>query len=196
MDNQSATLQRFAAPTKPAQVLQSDVNDGPASSLPVDVDMADMSLGERLMALPNGDARPNGESQKHKAAKVFEGPANAASLTRLMVQALHTADPALLAVCLSYRDPVLIRNTIRKMPAQLALPLLKACVEQLGQGKAANKRGGGRGSGQNEQQGRGTVEWVKGVLVERGALLMTVILMTCRADEADQEFRCLLCLCI
>jgi hypothetical protein len=27
---------------------------------------------------------------------------------------------------------------------------------------------------QNEQQGRGTVEWVKGVLIERGNILMTM----------------------
>ena len=69
---------------------------------------------------------------------------------------------------------MLIRNTVRKMPTQLALPLLKACVERLGQGKGNSKRGGGRGVAANEQQGRGTVEWVKGVLVERGSILMTM----------------------
>ena len=140
--------------------------------------MADLSLGERLLALTNGSAQPNSDTPPMKMPKNFAGPTNAASLTRLLVQALHTADPALLTVCFSHRDQVLIRNTIRKMPAQMALPLLKACVERLGQGKGANKRGGGRGSGQNEQQGRGTVEWVKGVLVERGALLMTVELIS------------------
>jgi U3 small nucleolar RNA-associated protein 5 len=129
--------------------------------------MADLSLGERLLAVPNGQV--NGDSKKST-----EGPANAASLTRLLVQALHTSDPALLTLCLSHRDPTLIRNTIRKMPAQLALPLLKACVERLGQGKNINRRGGGRGSAQSEQHARGTVEWVKGVLVERGSILMTV----------------------
>ena len=134
------------------------------------MDEADLSLGERLLALPNGDA----PSSNKAAAPSLDGPVNAASLTRLLVQALHTSDPALLTLCLSHRDPVLIRNTIRKMPTQLALPLLKACVERLGQGKAAGKRGGGRGVAANEQQGRGTVEWVKGVLVERGSILMTV----------------------
>lgn len=139
-----------------------------------DADMTDLSLGERLLAMPNGNFLPNGDALEKKPPKEYTGPPNAASLTRLLVQALHTSDPALLTLCLTHRDPVLIRNTIRKMPAQMALPLLKACVERLGQGKGANKRGGGRGSGQNEQQGRGTVQWVKGVLVERGALLMTV----------------------
>jgi U3 small nucleolar RNA-associated protein 5 len=143
--------------------------------------MADLSLGERLLALPNG--APNGDVKTPKSKAVasagLDGPVNAASLTRLLVQALHTSDPALLTICLSHRDPMLIRNTIRKMPAQMALPLLKACVERLGHGKGANRRGGTRGAGQNEQQGRGTVEWVKGVLVERGAILMTVSCITC-----------------
>jgi U3 small nucleolar RNA-associated protein 5 len=134
--------------------------------------MADQSLGERLLALPNGNTDlPNGTT---KSLPTLDGPVNAASLTRILVQALHTSDPILLSLCFSHKDPVLIRNTIRKMPTQLALPLLKACVERLGKGKNAQKRGGGRGGGQAEQQGRGTVEWVKGVLVERGALLMTV----------------------
>jgi len=155
-------------------VPETEVENKPSADLATDVDMADLSLGQRLLALPNGDAHVDGDAPSKKAPKEFTGPANAASLTRLLVQALHTSDPALFTLCLSHRDPILIRNTIRKMPAQMALPLLKACVERLGQGKGANQRGGGRGSGQNEQQGRGTVEWVKGVLVERGALLMTV----------------------
>ncbi|KAK4689939.1 U3 small nucleolar RNA-associated protein 5, partial [Tremellales sp. Uapishka_1] len=168
-------LQRFAAPANVAQVPDEDTEDDPSSALPTDVDMADLSLGERLLALPNGTTPVvNGDAAAAKAAPAMNVPVNAASLTRLLVQALHTSDPALLTLCLSHRDPVLIRNTIRKMPAQMALPLLKACVERLGKGKGANRRGGGRGSVQSEQQGRGTVEWVKGVLVERGAILMTM----------------------
>ncbi|KAI9638530.1 uncharacterized protein MKK02DRAFT_23265 [Dioszegia hungarica] len=174
-DKNAGSLQRFSAPAATTELPSTD--SAAATTLPTDVDMADLSLGERLLAMPNGTGTaelPNGVDAKSKAAPTLDGPVNAQSLTRLLVQALHTSDPALLSLCLSHRDPVLIRNTIRKMPAQLALPLLKACVERLGQGKGANKRGGGRGAGQNEQQGRGTVEWVKGVLVERGAILMTM----------------------
>jgi U3 small nucleolar RNA-associated protein 5 len=163
----ASNTQRYHAPTEVAEMPDADIDQAPASTLPTDVDMADLSLGERLLAVPNGQV--NGDSKKST-----EGPANAASLTRLLVQALHTSDPALLTLCLSHRDPTLIRNTIRKMPVQLALPLLKACVERLGQGKNINRRGGGRGSAQSEQHARGTVEWVKGVLVERGSILMTV----------------------
>ncbi|WWC69654.1 uncharacterized protein I206_103597 [Kwoniella pini CBS 10737] len=170
-------IQRFAAPANVTEAPSADI-DEPASRLPTDVDMADLSLGERMLAVSNGDAPAidSDAAAKTKSGSelTIDGPVNAASLTRVLVQALHTSDPALLTLCLSHRNPTLIRNTIRKMPAQLALPLLKACVERLGQGKSANKRGGGRGSVQNEQQGRGTVEWVKGVLVERGPLLMTM----------------------
>jgi U3 small nucleolar RNA-associated protein 5 len=162
-------VQRFKAPANAIQAAAESDDDEPAAALPTDVDMADLSLGERLLAAPTG-AQANG---KPSAAGV-DGPVNAASLSRLLVQALHTSDPALLTLCLSHRDPVIIRNTVRKLPAQLALPLLKACVERLGQGKGVNRRGGGRGNMQNEQQGRGTVEWVKGVLIERGNILMTM----------------------
>ncbi|WWC85277.1 uncharacterized protein L201_000139 [Kwoniella dendrophila CBS 6074] len=172
-------IQRFTAPHNVTEAPHADT-DETTSKLPTDVDMADLSLGERMLAVNDGSAPAATDSDapaikaKATAEAAFDGPVNAASLTRVLVQALHTSDPALLTLCLSHRNPTLIRNTIRKMPAQLALPLLKACVERLGQGKSANKRGGGRGSVQNEQQGRGTVEWVKGVLVERGALLMTM----------------------
>ncbi|ODN73495.1 hypothetical protein L202_07999 [Cryptococcus amylolentus CBS 6039] len=168
----SSTLptQRYVTPAAVTEAAE-DTGDEPASQLPADVDMAELSLGERMLATGQGEAA---KSITAAAGASLDGPVNAASLTRVLVQALHTSDPALLTLCLSHRNPVLIRNTIRKMPAQLALPLLKACVERLGQGKGANKRGGGRGSAQNEQQGRGTVEWVKGVLVERGSVLMTM----------------------
>ncbi|ORX39680.1 hypothetical protein BD324DRAFT_575830 [Kockovaella imperatae] len=164
--NQSdVPTQRFVAPT-PLEVPAEDDGE-PAAALPADVDMADLTLGERLLAMPNGDANP-------ESAPPTTGPTNAASLTRLLVQALHTSDPALLNLVLTHRDPILIRNTIRKMPPTLALPLLKACIERLGQGKGAHSRGGGRGAAQNEQQARGTIQWVKGVLIERGSLLMTM----------------------
>ena len=160
--------QRYTAPA-PLEIPNQDA--APAAPLPADVDMADLTLGERLLALPNRDISA---APTEKAPPAINGPANAASLTRLLVQALHTSDPALLNLVISHRDPVLIRNTIRKMPPTLALPLLKACIERLGQGKGVNQRGGGRGAGQQEQQGRGTVAWIKCCLAERGSLLMAV----------------------
>ncbi|KIR96706.1 U3 small nucleolar RNA-associated protein 5 [Cryptococcus deuterogattii 2001/935-1] len=172
--SETVPIQRFVAPNTVNEAAPEDVDEVPVSQLPSDVNMAELSLGERMLAPAAQEADSGNKPAAASAGVTLDGPVNAASLTRVLVQALHTSDPALLTLCLSHRNPVLIRNTIRKMPPQLALPLLKACVERLGQGKGANKRGGGRGAAQNEQQGRGTVEWVKGVLVERGSILMTM----------------------
>lgn len=145
--------------------------------------MADLTLGERL-ALQDPGAHPATPAKGHAGAAATDaktgsslGPQNAQSLTRLLLQALHTSDPQLLSMILtspSNASPTLIRNTIRKLPTSMALPLLKACVDRLGKGKAFNKRGGGRGGGLNEKQGLVVVAWIRGVLVERGNVLMTV----------------------
>lgn len=152
--------------------------------LPVEGDMADLTLGERL-ALQEPGAHPATPAKGLAGAATTTdaktgsslGPQNAQSLTRLLLQALHTSDPQLLSMILtspSNASPTLIRNTIRKLPTSMALPLLKACVDRLGKGKAFNKRGGGRGGGLNEKQGLVVVAWIRGVLVERGNVLMTV----------------------
>jgi U3 small nucleolar RNA-associated protein 5 len=51
---------------------------------------------------------------------------------------------------------------------------LKACVERLGKGRGFEKRGGGRGGGLSGKEGGCVVAWIRGVLVERGSILMTV----------------------
>jgi U3 small nucleolar RNA-associated protein 5 len=156
--------------------------------LPVEGDMADLTLGERL-ALQDPGAHPATPAKGQAGVASAEaktgsslGPQNAQSLTRLLLQALHTSDPQLLSMILtspSNASPTLIRNTIRKLPTSMALPLLKACVDRLGKGKAFSKRGGGRGGGLNEKQGLVVVAWIRGVLVERGNVLMTVSAAIC-----------------
>ncbi|GHJ89770.1 hypothetical protein NliqN6_6172 [Naganishia liquefaciens] len=181
-------LQRFKDVTRP----QTSVNAIAAEEeqaltrqdldLPVEGDLADLTLGERL-ALQDPGAHPTTPAKGHAATTADGktgsslGPQNAQSLTRLLLQALHTSDPQLLSMILtspSNASPTLIRNTIRKLPTSMALPLLKACVDRLGKGKAFNKRGGGRGGGLNEKQGLVVVAWIRGVLVERGNVLMTI----------------------
>jgi U3 small nucleolar RNA-associated protein 5 len=166
--------------------------------------MADLTLGERL-ALQDPGAHPATPAKGHAATTVDGktgsslGPQNAQSLTRLLLQALHTSDPQLLSMILtspSNSSPTLIRNTIRKLPTSMALPLLKACVDRLGKGKAFNKRGGGRGGGLNEKQGLVVVAWIRGVLVERGNVLMTVSLSregSLKCSFADHLLRSLPC---
>jgi U3 small nucleolar RNA-associated protein 5 len=155
----------------------------------LDVDLAELSLGQRLTALSGGDevtgrnttsgsddadadatSRRSGK-QKNKQDASIVVPAN--SLTRTLIQALHSSDSRLLETCLTHSDQNLIRNTVRRLPPQLAVPLLTACVERLGRGsRAANMKGGG--SGASSQRGTGLLAWVKAVLAIHSGHLMTV----------------------
>lgn len=156
----------------------------------LDVDLAELSLGQRLTALSgagDGGARENTSDsddeaaveQSRKSSKpkkqddVSVVPAN--SLTRTLIQALHSTDSRLLETCLAHSNQTLIRNTVRRLPSQLAVPLLNACVERLGRGaRAANMKG--RGGGASSQRGMGLITWVKTVLAVHNGHLMTVCL--------------------
>ncbi|KAJ6626921.1 WD40-repeat-containing domain protein [Mycena sp. CBHHK59/15] len=158
----------------------------------LDVDLAELSLGQRLTAL-SGDAQPISSSDSdddHEAsiskksksprkskqgdtarAEAFVVPAN--SLTRTLIQALHSSDSRLLETCLAHSDQTLIRNTVRRLPPQLAVPLITACVERLGRGaRAANMKGGGGGT--SSQRGTALIVWVKTVLAVHSGHLMTM----------------------
>lgn len=148
----------------------------------LDVDLAELSLGQRLAATqPNGVADDSDSDSdpavpsKRRVGKVPESSAliPASSLTRTLIQALHSSDSKLLETCLAHSDASLIHNTIKRLPPQLAVPLITACVERLGQGaRAANMKGGGAGA--SSQRGSGLVEWVKAVLIIHSGHLMTV----------------------
>ncbi|KAJ7630480.1 hypothetical protein FB45DRAFT_978816 [Roridomyces roridus] len=151
----------------------------------LDVDLAELSLGQRLTAL-SGDA-PLASSESDEEAdgttKKSTGPrkssaqdgsvAPANSLTRTLIQALHSSDTRLLETCLAHSDQTLIRNTVRRLPPQLAVPLITACVERLGRGsRAANMKGGGGGA--SSQRGTALIVWVKTVLALHSGHLMTM----------------------
>lgn len=149
----------------------------------LDIDLAELSLGQRLTAVSGVDAHPpsdsdediapkEAKSSKKKAQKeVTVVPAN--SLTRTLIQALHSSDSRLLETCLAHSDQALIRNTVRRLPPQLAIPLISACVERLGRGaRAGNMKGGGGGA--SSQRGMGLITWVKTTLAIHSGHLMTV----------------------
>jgi len=86
-------------------------------------------------------------------------------------------------------------NTVRRLPPQLALVLLDACVERLGRGRKGNAATGkGRGAGVSSQHGQGLVRWMKSVLVVHGGSLMSVrVLSHLSLLEADKSsYRCLI----
>ncbi|KAF7319887.1 Utp12 domain-containing protein [Mycena kentingensis (nom. inval.)] len=150
----------------------------------LDVEIAELSLGQRLTAL-SGDAPPGsssdseneGSSKKKPKAKGDAaqngGAVPANSLTRTLIQALHSSDTRLLETCLAHSDQTLIRNTVRRLPPQLAVPLITACVDRLGRGaRAANMKGSGGGA--SSQRGTTLIVWVKTVLTIHSGHLMTM----------------------
>lgn len=148
------------------------------------VDLAEMSLGQRLTAVTETEANNMSESEdedeqtarRSKSTKKTRNeitvvPTN--SLTRTLIQALHSSDARLLEMCLAHSDPALILNTVRRLPPQLTIPLISACVERLGRGpRSANMKGGGGGT--SSQRGLGLLTWLRTVLTVHTGHLMTV----------------------
>ena len=153
------------------------------------VDLAELSLGQRLKAVSqkgldlasdiDDDTANKTQTKPLKKRTKTEIPVVAAnSLTRTLIQALHSSDVRLLEMCLTHSDPTLIRNTIRRLPPQLAVPLITSCVERLERGnRAANMKGGGGGA--SSQRGSSLIAWVKTVLVIHAGHLMTVCFLSC-----------------
>ena len=97
--------------------------------------------------------------------------APSATLSQTLVQALHSSDRGLLETCLAHSDAKIIRNTVKRLPTQLVLPLVEAVVERLGR----SKRGYGSGAGAaNVLRGRALVQWLRAVLVVHVSYLVTV----------------------
>ncbi|KAI0252719.1 WD40-repeat-containing domain protein [Lactifluus subvellereus] len=136
----------------------------------LDVDLAELSLGQRLTALDPPVSRPaeaensdsdNPERPPARASR-SEQP-NSITLTRTLIQALHSIDTKLLETCLAYSDPTLITQTMQRLPPQLAVPLLGACVQRLG-----------RTAAPSSQRAAVLVRWIRTVLVVHSGHLMTM----------------------
>jgi len=149
----------------------------------LDIDLAELSLGQRLTALTGADALlamsgsdnevPLKGRKSSKGTRQNEALVPANSLTRTLIQALHSSDSRLLETCLAHSDLVLIRNTVRRLPPQLAVPLITACTERLGRGaRAGNMKGGGGGA--SSQRGAGLITWIKTAMAVHSGHLMTV----------------------
>lgn len=146
----------------------------------LDTDLAELSLGQRLTATggnaasTDSDEEPNPRRKRNQAEAPGVVPAH--SLTRTLIQALHSSDSRLLETCLTHSDVSLIRNTVRRLPPQLAVPLLLACVERLGRGaRAANMKGGGGGA--STQRATALIAWIKTTLALHSGHLATVRLL-------------------
>lgn len=153
----------------------------------LDANFAELSLGQRLAARATdvtlsgvghrsgSDVEEDEQYKKgsEKRKKLAETTVPAHSLTRTLIQALHAGDNSLLEACLAHSDEALIRNTITRLPPQLAVPLITACVERLGRGARGNGIKGGGGAA-SAQRGMALVKWIRAVLIIHSAHLMTV----------------------
>ncbi|KIK30563.1 hypothetical protein PISMIDRAFT_87254 [Pisolithus microcarpus 441] len=146
----------------------------------LDANLAELSLGQRLAAIAADNAKPgNVESDDEVASSRGQKRPSvpnvipAHSLTRTLIQALHSSDSRLLETCLNHSDTSLIRNTVRRLPPQLCLPLLLACVERLARGaRAANMKGGGGGA--SSQRAMMLITWIKTTLTVHSSHLITM----------------------
>lgn len=155
----------------------------------LDIDLAELSLGQRLTTLTGvslderlsdseGDKDDvNRRPRVSRSGKTTNGEERLSipiqSLSRTLVQALHSNDTRLLELCLMHTNPPVVLNTVKRLPPQLAVPLLLACVERLGRGARAGTGKGG-GAGASSQRGTGLIRWIRAVLVVHTAHLVTV----------------------
>src|ERR1700761_7175071 len=153
-----------------------ELPNGSHESGVLDINMAELSLGQRLTALHGtketldavtGLSAPSG---KHRAPS-HGVPIH--SLSRTLIQALHSSDSRLLETCLAHSSPAVIKNTVQRIPPQLAVSLLSACVDRLSRGhRGANLKGGGGAA--SAQRATGLIAWVKAVLLIHSGHLMAV----------------------
>lgn len=167
----------------------------------LDANLAEMSLGERLAARnatavngTDGHEQASGsddeklldkQGKRKKKRAITTVPSH--SLTRMLIQALHAGDASLLEACLNHSDEALIKNTVMRLPPQLAVPLLTACVERLGRGARGNGIKG-RGGGASAQRGMALIKWIRAVLIIHGGHLMTVSLTVIHSSSVRLNF--------
>ncbi|KAL5518667.1 UTP5 [Sanghuangporus vaninii] len=154
----------------------------------LNADLAELSLGQRLTVRSDAAAEGQTVMERNPFGSNAEGahvegrkersrpqmmhvPAH--SLTRTLIQALHAGDTSLLEACLAHSDETVVHKTVARLPAQLAIPLLTACVERLGRGARGNNIKG-RGGGASAQRGLSLMKWVRAVLVIHTGHLMTM----------------------
>ncbi|KAI3661134.1 hypothetical protein MP638_000471 [Amoeboaphelidium occidentale] len=86
----------------------------------------DLTMEEKVKALKEMDIEEENEKSKKKITVPKPD-----SLQHMLVQALHSEDSKLLEDCLCFSDFKLITNTLRQLPCQYVLPLLKYLVSKM-----------------------------------------------------------------
>ncbi|KAI9288627.1 WD40-repeat-containing domain protein [Umbelopsis sp. AD052] len=117
------------------------------------------SIEQKLsgLAVEESGAGNNTGAQNGKPNK-YATP-SASSLQQMLVQALHSNDTQLLEACLTYSNPEIIRNTVRRLPTTFVIPFLQQIVDKFQE---------------RPNRGKALLEWIKAILLIHTAYLMTV----------------------
>lgn len=139
---------------------QNNQDENEQAQLPTD-NLAELSLGQRLKASAKKDVDGDDDEGEKDATDTPTMPAQ--SLATLLTQSLNSNDKNLLESCLSQKDLNIIRNSVNRLPSQLAIPLLNQCTTRLAKpGRAGPKRA------------KALLEWSKAVLTIHTAYLLSV----------------------
>ncbi len=132
------------------------------------------TLAQRLKDLGFADPSLAGQEADEDDADVptkkQQSLMSEASLASSLSQALHSGDSSLLTSCLVHNDPILIRNTVRKISGPSAVKLLEECVNRLNGVGGHHVSKGSMGS----QKARGLMEWVRATLLNHMGYLMSL----------------------
>jgi U3 small nucleolar RNA-associated protein 5 len=181
LSNQANTRTAYAEPTQSTvlsgEVVQPDVV---LKGRNTNAGGSEATLAQRLKSLQvrQQDAdidREGGGLAAKRPGQLAKGGrlriADVSSLSQSLVQALHSSDAKLLESCLEKTNPKILRNTIRRVPNTLVLPLVEALVERLGRSKQGFGAGAG---GVDAMRGHALIEWLRHVLTIHLAYLITV----------------------
>lgn len=168
---------------------------GPSTPAAVSEEQAQPILAERLKMLELEESAGKSKSAGSEADALVSGKgnrkrviANASSLSASLVQALHSGDAVLLETCLQQKDLRVIRNTVKRVPDALVVPLIEGLSDRL----ARNKRGHGIGglSVVDHTRGQLLLEWLRCVFAVHLAHLLTVSWNGCER----RTYKLLICL--
>lgn len=102
---------------------------------------AEPTIADKLKSLHVQPASQQQQpSQNTNSAGVLPVPST--SLAQTLVQALHSSDARLLDSCLVHSKENLVKNSVKRLPSALVLPLVDALVARLG------RSGKGYGAGE------------------------------------------------
>ena len=145
----------------------------------LDGELAELSLGEKLAAnttiphLPATDKKVE-DPEDH----TIPPHVDPISLTRTLIQALHlhSNNAQLLESVLRSRGETLILNTVKKLPATFAVPLVRECVARLNRGRGAGLDGTKTASGSvvDANAGKNIVKWLRATLIAHTSHLLSV----------------------